>query len=88
MNQSSMPTPPEVPTQKSGRFQLNAEDGKAIIKVLGWSVLSGFCVFLITLIPMVNVPSHYAAAVALMIPAVNTALVALHKWAQDRGSLI
>lgn len=72
----------------SSNLQLNKHDGKAIIKAFLYSLGASAIAFLLTLIPLINVPSEYAAVFALMVPTINTALVAVKRYFEDRSSVV
>lgn len=69
---------------QSKKWRLNSEDAKKIVKVFLWSMSSAAIGFVITILPQVDVPPQYAAIAAMVIPTVNTALVALQKLAQGK----
>lgn len=63
----------------SKMFQLNKEDGLKILKTLGFSIGSCVVLFLINLLPQVDLPVGFL----FLVPVANTLLVALKKWLDD-----
>jgi len=68
----------------SEKFSLDKADAVHVLKVFGYSVGSAAVGALITLIPSIHVPAQYAVIMGLLIPSVNTALVALQRFLADR----
>jgi hypothetical protein len=64
----------------SKRYSLNNEDGLKILQVLGWTVSSAIIAFAIDLIPNIDVGANYA----WLVPMINTVLVVLKKFVQDK----
>ena len=64
----------------SMQFSLDKADGVHVAKVFGYSVASSAIGALVLLIADV----HASGAVMLVIPAVNTLLVTVQKWLEDR----
>jgi len=69
---------------ESKRFQLNKSDLIKIGYVLLWSLGSALIAQIILVIQNLNVPVEYT----FLIPIVNTLLVALKKFLEDKGKLI
>ena len=66
----------------SKKFKLNKNDLSKILQVLGWTVASAVVAFLIDIIPNVEIGVNYA----WLIPMINTGLVALKKFIQEKLS--
>jgi hypothetical protein len=64
----------------SKKYSLNIEDGLSILKVFGWVVASAVVAFTIDLIPSIEIGANYA----WLVPMINTALVALKKFIQEK----
>lgn len=67
---------------------LGTHDAKAVFKAFGYSMGASAIAFVITLIPSVDVPAEYSAVFALMVPTINTALVAVKRFLEDRSSIV
>jgi hypothetical protein len=65
---------------KSPRFSFNKEDAKNIVKVFLWSTASAGVTALIAFLGTFEVDAKYA----ILIPVINTGLVALKKFVEDR----
>jgi hypothetical protein len=72
----------------SPRWQLNWHDLKNIFKVLAWSTASSLVGYIIMVIPQVGIPSQYAALAAVLLPTINTTLVAAKKWTAGQAEKI
>lgn len=68
----------------SAKFSLNKADALHILKVFGYSVGSAAITSVLTLIPQIHVPEHYAMIFGLILPSVNTALVAIQRFLTDQ----
>jgi len=64
----------------SKRYTLNKKDGLKILQVLGWTISSAVIAFAIDLIPSIDVGANYA----WLVPMINTVLVVLKKFVQDK----
>jgi len=62
------------------RFKLETKDGKDAGKVFLWSAGAAIVAVLIDLIPNVNFPG----GVVVLVPIVNTILVALKRFLEDK----
>lgn len=71
----------------SPRYQLNKHDVHKIGRAALYSTLSGLIAFVIALIPQIDIPPQYAAAMAALLPVVNIGLVTLKKYLDDHGKL-
>lgn len=65
---------------RSKKYQLNKEDGKDILKVIGWTLLSAFVVVALDIVQAIEFPAQYA----FVVPIINTTLVAVKKWVQEK----
>jgi hypothetical protein len=65
---------------QSQRWTLNSADVIHIAKVLGWSLVSAVIGFLLSQLPLLDVPAKYAVIASLLVPFVNTILVAAQKF--------
>jgi len=65
---------------QSQKYQLNKEDGLAILKVLGWTLASALVSGLIIVVANLEVPAEYM----FLIPIVNTILYSVQKFLADR----
>ena len=63
----------------SAKFSLAKEDGEKILKVLAYSVASAVIAALISLVSDAKVPPE----LVILIPVVNTVLVAAKKFFED-----
>ena len=68
----------------SRRYTLNKEDGKKILEVFGWTIGSATLGFIISLIPLIDVPAKYAVIVSAIIPTINTLLIAGKKFFEHK----
>jgi hypothetical protein len=68
----------------SKRYSLNKDDAKSLMKVFAWTIVSASVGFIIATIPAIDVPPQYAAITAAIIPVVNSGLVALKKFIDER----
>lgn len=64
----------------SKKYSLNGEDGIKILIVLGWTLASAVVAFAIDLIPSIEIGANYL----WLVPMINTALVALKKFIQEK----
>lgn len=69
--------------RQSKRFQLNKGDALNIAKVFAWSAGSAIVTVAISLIQDID-----AGQWAILLPVVNTGLVALKKLLEDKGKLV
>ena len=67
-------------TTPSKRYTLNKEDGQEIAKVIGWTLAAALVTVLIDVVGLIDMPAQYA----LIVPIVNTILVALKKFIQEK----
>lgn len=70
---------------QSPRWSFNGPDIIHIAKVLGWTLASSAIGFAITQLPLLDVPAQYAAIAALVIPFINTLLVAAQRFAAGKA---
>ena len=64
----------------SKRFKLNTDDGKEILQVIGWTLLSALVVVLLDVVQAIEFPAQYV----FVVPIANTLLVAAKKWVQEK----
>jgi hypothetical protein len=62
---------------------LDRKEGLHILKVFGWTVASALVAGLISLAGSLHVPAEYL----FLLPLVNTALVAVHQYVKDNGTI-
>lgn len=72
--------------EQSKKWRLNSVDAKKIVKVFLWSMSSAALGFIISTLPQIDVPPQYAAIASMIIPTINTALVALQKVVQGQAN--
>lgn len=68
-------------------FTIDREDAKKILSTFAWSVASAGVAGLLAVLPLVHytgVSPTVAFAIASAVPLVNTALVALQRWVNDK----
>ena len=70
--------------EPSQRWSLNSADLIHIAKVLGWSLASAAIGFALTQLPLLDVPTKYAVIASILVPFVNTILVAAQKFVQGK----
>ena len=72
----------------SKKYQFNKNDLLAVTKVLSWSAASAVISGLLILVPMFDIPGDKAAIATIVIPLINSLLVAVKRFVEDRSHLI
>jgi hypothetical protein len=64
----------------SPAFTFDRENGKAILKVFGWTMSSAIVVLAIDMMGVIEVPAQYA----FLVPVVNTILYSIKEYVTEQ----
>lgn len=80
MNQNFLDNEQKAEETQSAPLSLNAHDGKKIGRAALYVMLSALCGYLISLLPVLQIPPKYAATMSALIPVINILLVTAKQY--------